>query len=95
MNYGIDIKQYRSTSLRNSKIEEMDLILCIAEKHKNMLIRMYPNLKNKIYTLKEYVEMENEDKDIKEPWGYDIEIYRMCEAEIENCINKLIEKVRN
>ena len=55
----------------------MDLILCVAEKHKNMLIRMYPNLKNKIYTLKEYVVMENEDKDIKEPWGYDIEIYRM------------------
>lgn len=73
----------------------MDLILCVAEKHKKTLIRMYPKLKNKIYTLKEYVGMENTDKDIKEPWGYDIEIYRMCEAEIENCIDKLIEKVRN
>lgn len=72
----------------------MDLILCAGETHKNTLIRIYPNLKNKIYALKEYVEIEDENKDIKEPWGYDIEIYRMCEAEIEKCIDKLIEKIR-
>lgn len=72
----------------------MDLILCAGETHKNTLIRIYPDLKNKIHTLKEYVEIEDENKDIKEPWGYDIEIYRMCEAEIEKCIDKLIEKIR-
>lgn len=72
----------------------MDLILCAGETHKNTLIRIYPDLKNKIYTLKEYVGIEDENKDIKEPWGYDIEIYRMCEAEIEKCIDKLIEKIR-
>jgi protein-tyrosine-phosphatase len=72
----------------------MDLILCMAEKHKNTLIKIYPELKNKIYTLKEYTKCENEQSiDIKEPWGYDIEIYRMCEAEIEACIDKLIEKI--
>ena len=72
----------------------MDLILCVGETHKNTLSRLYPDLKNKIYTLKEYVGIEDENKDIKEPWGYDIEIYRMCEAEIEKCIDKLIEKIR-
>lgn len=72
----------------------MDLILCAGETHKNTLIRIYPDLKNKIYTLKEYVGIEDENKDIKEPWGYDIEIYRMCESEIEKCIDKLIEKIR-
>ena len=71
----------------------MDLILCAGETHKNTLIRIYPDLKNKIYTLKEYVGIEDENKDIKEPWGYDIEIYRMCEAEIEKCIDKLVEKI--
>ena len=72
----------------------MDLILCAGETHKNTLISIYPDLKNKIYTLKEYVGIEDENKDIKEPWGYDIEIYRMCESEIEKCIDKLIEKIR-
>ena len=51
------------------------------------------NKKNKENTLKEYVGIEDENKDIKEPWGYDIEIYRMCEAEIEKCIDKLVEKI--
>ena len=72
----------------------MDLILCAGESHKNSLIRLYPDLVSKIFTLKEYVQCEDENKDIKEPWGYDIVIYRMCEAEIERCIDKLIEKIK-
>lgn len=71
----------------------MDLILCVGESHKSTLIRLYPELKDIIFTLKEYVQFEDENKDIKEPWGYDIEIYRMCEVEIEKCIDKLVEKI--
>lgn len=70
----------------------MDLILCATKNNKNTLIRIYPQLKNTIYTLKEYTQ-NNDDEDIIEPSGYDIAIYRMCVAEIENCIDKLIEKI--
>lgn len=56
---------------------------------------MYPKLKQKIYTLKEYVNCDKQDLDIKEPWGYDIEIYRSCASEIEKCVEKLIEKIKS
>ncbi len=69
----------------------MDLILCATKNNKNTLIRIYPEIKNKIYTLKEYTQNNNED--LIEPSGYDIEIYRMSVSEIEKCIDKLLEKI--
>ena len=54
--YNIDVKQYRSTSLRSSNIRDMDLILCAQESHKNVLLNICPDLKDKTFTLKEFVD---------------------------------------
>jgi len=87
---GIDLKGHRATNLRNSKIAEMDLILCATNSHKMQTIMLYPNLKDKIYTVKEYVYGTNED--IPDPWGYGEEVYERCAKELEKDIDKLIEK---
>ena len=36
--YGIDLSNHRATHIRNSKIEEMDIILCATTAHKNTQI---------------------------------------------------------
>jgi len=87
--YGIDLKNHKATNIRNSKIEDMDIILCATTSHKNNVINMYPNLKGKVYTMKEYAGYDNKDMDIEDPWGYGIETYRECAKEIEDCINKI------
>lgn len=93
--YGVDLSNHKATNIKNSKIGEMDLILCATMSHKYAVLQMYPNLKEKTYTIKEYVndEANLKDLDIKDPWGYDIEIYRFCIGEIDKCLNKLIEKI--
>lgn len=88
---GINVKEYKSKNIQNINLSEMNLILCATNSNKSMLIRMYPELKNKIYTIKEYSELGEED--VIEPWGYDIAIYRKCVSEIENCIEKIIPKI--
>lgn len=96
--YGVDIKHHRATNIRYSDIEKMDLILCATSSHKNEVISMYPNLKDKVYTMKEYVNYSREYHDsinIKDPWGYDIDTYRSCAAEIDECLDLLIEKILN
>lgn len=93
--YGIDISGHRATNIKNSKIKEMDLILCATSSHKMAVIDMYPELKEKVYTMKEYVNYNrkyHDEIDIKDPWGYDIETYRSCVAEIEECVNGILEK---
>ncbi len=86
--YDVDISKHKATNIRNSKIEEMDIILCATKSHKETVIYMYPNLKDKIYTMKEYAKIDNngQDTDIKDPWGYDIETYMNCIDEIQKCI---------
>ncbi len=91
-NYGIDISSHRATNIRKSKIQEMDVILCATKPHKDAVIYMYPNLEGKVYTIKEYAEFDNSGKDIdiKDPWGYHVEIYNNCMIEIERCIKEII-----
>lgn len=91
--YGIDLSKHRATNIRNSNIKDMDVILCATTSHKNNVISMYPELKEKVYTMKEYAGYDKKDIDIKDPWGYGIATYRMCAAEIEDCINKYVEKL--
>ena len=91
----IDITKHTATNISNSKIEDMDLILCATKSHKIAVIDLYPDLRDKVYTMKEYVGYEQNDLDIKDPWGYDIVIYRYCAAELEKCIDLLIEKIKN
>lgn len=95
--YDVDIKNHRATNIRDSKIEDMDIILCATNSHKNMLISIYPNLKNKIYTMKEYAEIDNngEDLNISDPWGYNQEVYMNCIKEIKKCLDIIIHKIRN
>ena len=69
----------------------MDIVLCATTSHKNNVINMYPNIKEKVYTMKEYAGYDKNDMDIKDPWGYGIETYRKCAKEIENCIDKTID----
>lgn len=91
--YGVDLKSHRATNIRSSKIEEMDVILCATVAHKNNVVNMYPNLKEKVYTMKEYAGFEGNDLDIPDPWGYDIETYRFCANTIDKCLNNIISTV--
>ncbi len=94
--YNVDIKNHKATNIRYSNIEEMDLVLCATLEHKETVIKLYPKLKGKVFTMKEYVNYSREYHDsinIKDPWGYDLETYRSCAGEIDECLDLLIDKI--
>lgn len=92
--YGVDLKNHRATNIAYSDIESMDLILCATKSHKMSVIQKYPSLKEKVYTMNEYAGVEHIEMDIKDPWGGGIEVYRFSAAEIESCVDKIIEKIK-
>ena len=71
----------------------MDLILCATTAHKTNLNNMYPNLSEKIYTMKEYAEYNETNLDIRDPWACGIGAYRICVAELEKCLEKTCQKL--
>ena len=91
--YGIDLRPHRATNIRNSEIEKMDVILCATINHKMNVIEMYPKLKDKIYTIKEYAGYRNDDLNINDPWGYGINIYKKCAKELEESIEIILKKI--
>ena len=94
--YDVNIEEHRATNIRKSRIKEMDIILCATESHKQSVLHMYPELKEKVFTMKEYAKLDNNGKDIdiKDPWGYDMNIYQNCAKEIEECNEKIIDLLR-
>ena len=73
----------------------MDLILCATRSNKENVILLYPDIKEKVFTMKEFAEIDNngQDLDIKDPWGYDNNIYSNSIVEIEKVTQKIIEKI--
>lgn len=95
-NYEVDIKNHQATNIRDAKIEEMDLVLCMTQSHKQSIVYHYPKLQGKVYTLKEYVQKDNQEKDldIQDPWGYDLETYQQCCMQIYRYIKEIVKEIK-
>ena len=93
--YNINLKEHRATNTKESPIQTMDLILCATLSHKILVVQDYPELKEKVYTIKEYAGFVKEGKgyDIADPWGCSIATYRKCATEIENCLKEIVKKL--
>lgn len=91
--YDIDLSKHRATNIKSSNIEDMDLILCATLSHKYGVIKMYPHLKSKVFTIKEYVNESSDDIDVKDPWGCNIVVYKNCSQELKYYIEKIFKKL--
>lgn len=105
---GIDIEGYRSTPLTPGIIKEADLVLTMTMSHKAAVLQMCPQHEDRVFTLKEYIlnngdrlDLSNidfidlhTDYDIKDPFGQPIEAYYESADEIEEYLQKLVEKVK-
>lgn len=87
--YKVDLSDHRATPIIDSKIEEMDLVLCMTRAHKQILSSIYPNLKNKIFLIKEYVGL---DGDVLDPYGGTLKIYSDCAKELDYYLDLLLKK---
>ena len=45
--------------------------------------------------MKEYAKLDKngQDMDIKDPWGYDMDVYENCAKEIKECLDIIINKI--
>ena len=77
----IDISNHISKNITADEVQNADAIICMTESHRQMLL-LYDGDDSKLYVLGE---------GISDPFGCDIDTYRMCRDEIFSNIDKLIE----
>ena len=90
--YDVDLTYHRAKNIDEVPIKDIDVIICMTASHKNRVLNKYPEVKDKIYTLKEYVG-EKQYIDIDDPWGFGIDVYSSCAKEIVYYVDKFIEKL--
>ena len=85
--YGIDLWEHSAKSINAQLLESSDLVLTMTTSHK-MALEQY--LRDKVYTLCEFAEV---DGDIPDPYGGDLEEYKICADKIYNALLKVAEKI--
>ncbi len=88
---GLDIAKQRSALVTPEMMEEVHYIFGLASGHVDNLIRLFPQAREKIFLLREFVEkLPASGKDIADPIGGDLEIYKVCRNQIKEGVESII-----
>lgn len=88
---GLDIKNHTSKQINLGDIYEAHLTLTMTESHKAFIKMFAPYSVPKLFTIAEYA---NQDKDIDDPFGSDIETYKACAEKLEKLITLIAERLK-
>lgn len=97
-NEKIDISNHRARNLSGEIIKENHLILTMTKEHKRAILKYFPQTDGKVFTLKEYAriindEPDSDDNDIKDPYGWDLVVYENSMHEIKKQIEKILNNI--
>lgn len=92
-NYGLDISQHYARVLDFDMIQDAYVVLTMTKDHKRMILDVYPEAADKVFTLKEYAGYPDDDWDISDPFGGSTEVYEDCAEEIETALLKILDRL--
>ena len=87
---GIDISEHKASMVDSDILEEVNLILTMTKSHYYQLLQLNPGIKEKVFTLGEYVGIEG---DIPDPIGGPKEVYDGCAQVLKQLINMAFNKI--
>ncbi|WP_216829958.1 low molecular weight protein arginine phosphatase [Alkalihalobacterium elongatum] len=84
---------HRSQPLSHELLEWASVVFTMTGNHKQFILSQYPEMGEKIYTLKEFaLGNEGFTGDVVDPFGGSVEHYRLTADEIEKMVEKIIKK---
>lgn len=90
---GIDISSHQSQPLSKALVMESDLILTMTGKHKEMIVKKMPMLEPKVALFSEFAGAGTQD--VEDPVGQPIDSYRKVLGQMEEYLQKALEKLKN
>lgn len=84
---GRDISQHRAVSLTREMMASSGQIITMTKDQKDFLTAIYPEFKDKIRCLG---HVAGEERDITDPWGHSLEVYRQCAQQMEKLLDYII-----
>jgi protein-tyrosine-phosphatase len=95
--HGLDISSHRSKQLTEEMLDHSNVVLCLAEIHKHLILRAYPRFKSKVFLLKQFrrkysVQQPSVDDPIGRPFSHYEHCYSEIEKEVKRIASLLVEE---
>jgi protein-tyrosine-phosphatase len=89
----IEISNHKPTRVTPQIVKDADLILVMEKRHKEAILEMAPEVKNRVFLLKKFAG-EKKNLDIPDPIGQPEEAYRSRLEEIREYLMKILKKIK-
>jgi len=92
---GLDLSDHRSAAATRSTLQNASAIFCMTESHR-ALMHMYFELPDDapVFLMREFMEGVP-DKELPDPFGQDLPVYRECRDKMIEALPSIIEWVEN
>lgn len=89
---GLDLSAHRSVTVTDQSLAGVDLVLTMTSRHKEYILLLWPQLKDKVLTLGEYAASGG---DVPDPYGGTLSQYETTAAELERVLRKVVARLRS
>jgi len=89
----VDISSHRSQPLTLDLVQEADLILTMTESHRSYILSRMPQIRSKVFLLKEFAGIDDGNPNINDPCGSFLGNYLSCAGEIKQALLRSWERI--
>lgn len=91
---GSDLSLHTAKQVTDTMLDAADYVFAMTQGHKQMLERMAPQYRDKIFLLNAYAYGTPDTADIPDPYGGSLEEYLQCYAELEKSVTQILDKLK-
>jgi len=88
---GMDVSNHRSQRVTKEMIKKSDFILVMERIHEECILQLAPEVKNRVFLLKEFAKIDDKDLNIPDPIGRPTEFYAVTLMIIKDAINRIVK----
>ncbi|MCX5706257.1 MAG: low molecular weight protein arginine phosphatase, partial [Candidatus Omnitrophica bacterium] len=86
---GIDVSTHYSQRVTKEMIKKSDFILVMEKVHQDGILKIAPEVKNRVFLLKEFAKINDNNLDIADPISKPLEFYEKTFATIKEAVEKV------
>jgi protein-tyrosine-phosphatase len=89
----VDVSGHRAKRITKEMAKKSDIILVMEKVHEEEILKFAPEVKNRLFLLKEFAKISDSRMDIVDPIGRDLAFYEQTFAVIKDAIERIADIV--
>jgi L-threonylcarbamoyladenylate synthase len=86
---GIDVGAHHSQRATKEMVGRSDIILVMEKSHEDKILQLDPRAKNRLFLLKEFAKISDNNLDIPDPIGSSLEFYEQTFSTIKDAVERI------